>query len=109
MKITVLLCVKECQSAKIARNYLTVYCPFGANAPRYRSCLPATCYGKEAIKVMGSIGLMKQYIIFLGLLSEIKYTKTMHKMYLDGGIKFTRTGMKNKLFILHGLKGNFYS
>ena len=30
---------------------------------------------------------MKQYIILLGLLSEIKYTKTMHKMYLDGGDK----------------------
>ena len=27
---------------------LTVYCPFGAFAPRYRGCLPVTCYGREA-------------------------------------------------------------
>ena len=37
-----------------------LYCPFGANAPRYRGCLPATCYGREAIQVMGSIGIMIQ-------------------------------------------------
>ena len=27
----------------------------------------------------------------------------MHKMYPDGGRKLARTGMRNKLFILHGL------
>ena len=42
---------------------LTVYCLNGANAPRCRGCLSATCYGKEAIKndeaikATGSIGL----------------------------------------------------
>ena len=30
---------------------LTVYWPFGANAPQYRGCLSATCYGREAIKI----------------------------------------------------------
>ena len=32
-------------------NHLTVYCLNGANAPRYRGCLPATSYGIEAIKI----------------------------------------------------------
>ena len=36
---------------------LTVYCPNGANAPRYRGCLSAICYGTEAIKVSGSLRL----------------------------------------------------
>ena len=35
----------------------TVYCPNGANAPRYRGCLSAICYGTEAIKVSGSLRL----------------------------------------------------
>ena len=30
---------------------LTVYYPNGANAPRYRGCLSAICYGTETIKM----------------------------------------------------------
>ena len=37
---------------------LTVYCLNGANAPRYRGCLSAIFYDKEAIKATGSIGLI---------------------------------------------------
>ena len=37
---------------------LTVYCPNGVNAPRYRECLSAICYGTEAIKVSGSLRLI---------------------------------------------------
>ena len=41
----------------------------------------------------------------LGLLIKIKYSITKHKMYPDGGRKFAQTGMRNKLFSLHGLIG----
>ena len=40
----------------------------------------------------------------LGLLTKIKYTITKDKMYTDGGRKLARTGMRNKLFSLHGLR-----
>ena len=33
----------------------------------------------------------------------IKYSMTMHEMYPDGKRKLARTGMRNKLFILHDL------
>ena len=39
---------------------LTVYCLNGANAPRYRGCLPATSYDIEAIKMIGSVELSSQ-------------------------------------------------
>ena len=41
---------------------LTVYCLNGANAPRCRGCLSATCDGKGAIKATGSIGLNPQFL-----------------------------------------------
>ena len=45
----------------------------------------------------------------LGLLTEIKYSTTKHKMYPDGGRKWARAGMRNKLFSLHGLSyKNFF-
>ena len=43
----------------------------------------------------------------LGLLTKIKYSITKHKMYPDGGRKLARTGMRNKLFSLHGLNVSF--
>ena len=43
----------------------------------------------------------------LGLLNKIKYSTTKHKMYPNGGRKLARTGMRNKLFSLHGLSVKF--
>ena len=43
-----------------------------------------------------------------GLLSEIKFSTTIHKIYQDGGRKLARTGMRKKLFILHGLMEIYY-
>ena len=43
-------------------------------------------------------------MILLGLFTKIKYSITKHKMYPDGGRKLARTGMRNELFSLHGLK-----
>ena len=36
-------------------NQLTVHCPNGANAPRYRGCLSAISYCIEVIKIMKSM------------------------------------------------------
>ena len=43
----------------------------------------------------------------LGLLTKIKYSTTKHKIYPDGGRNLARTGMRNKLFSLHGLRLEF--
>ena len=48
-------------------------------------------------------------MILLGLFTKIKYSITKHKMYPDGGIKLARTGMRNKLFSLHGLIRNYFA
>ena len=48
---------------------LTVYCLNGANAPRYRGCLPATSYGIEAIKMTGSVGLKLNCCVYVFLCS----------------------------------------
>ena len=44
-------------STAFSSDALTVYCPNGANAPRYRACLPAISYGIATIKMIGSVGL----------------------------------------------------
>ena len=50
---------------------------------------------------------MPEIKTLLVILSEIKYSKKMHRMYSDGGgRKLVRTGMRNKLFILHDLTYN---
>ena len=47
------------QLSQSVLSSLTVYCLNGANAPRYRGCLPATSYGIEAIKMIGNVGFTK--------------------------------------------------
>ena len=50
---------------------------------------------------------MKQYIILLGLLSENKYTKTMHKMYLNGGDKICTDWDEKQVTYFTWPKGEF--
>ena len=71
MKITVLLCVKQCHSAITA--------------------------------IIARTNFQRQYRLFLDYYLSLNTQKTMHKMYPDGGRKLARSGMRNKLFILHGL------
>ena len=53
--------------------------------------------------------LVPTILILLGLLTEVKYSTTMRKMYPEGRRKLARTGMRNKLFIFHCLNNKYLS
>ena len=64
---------------KYNKEEFTVFCPNGANAPRYRGCLSAICYGTEAIKVSGSLRLIDK--IDGGMTSN--HNESIHHILLE--------------------------